>query len=220
MVAATLALATLLVLDAWLLYKRWSYQSEIRRLRAAMSSVEHARADSLLAATADRYELQIELMRRLAQDESQLNLAVVADEGKMYLQQGGAQLRSMRIQLGAEYLVGTAPGAVRVVPPRGKRTVLRVVDGSFAWPAPPWVYAQRGLARPSSGTAAGALGGVAILLQGGAIIYAMPPAGPLAGTDELRTGLPDRSVAVRDPSGRGTSARCWRPTARRCKHRR
>ena len=87
-VAATLALATLLVLDAWLLYKRWSYQSEIRRLRAAMSSVEHARADSLLAATADRYELQIELMRRLAQDESKLNLAVVADEGKMYLRRG------------------------------------------------------------------------------------------------------------------------------------
>ena len=106
----------------------------------------------------------------------------------MYLQQEGAQLRTMRVELGAEYQVGTAPGALHVVPPRGKRTVLRVVDGSFAWPVPSWVYAQRGLGVPPSSTVVGALGGVAILLQGGAVIYAMPPAGPLAGPEYVLPG--------------------------------
>ena len=187
-VTAALALAALIGLDSWLLYKRWSYLSEIGRLRAAMTGVEGARADALLAATADRYELQLELMRRVAQGEGKLNLAIAADEGRMYLQQEGAQLRSMRVRLGPEYLVGPGPGAIHVVPPRGKRTVLRVVDGTFAWPVPSWVYAQRGLAVPRSGTEVGALGRVAILLQGGAVIYAMPSAGPLAGTDYVLPG--------------------------------
>lgn len=153
-----------------------------------MTDVERSRANSVIAATADRYALQIEVMRRLAQGESKLHLAVVADEGRMYLEQQGAQLRTMKVRLGPEYSVGTAPGALRVVPPRGKRTVLRLVDDSFAWPLPSWFRAQRRLEVPPPATAVGALGRVAILLQGGAVIYARPAGGPLADTDYVLPG--------------------------------
>jgi hypothetical protein len=92
---------------------------------------------------------------------------------------------------------------VRVVVPRGKRTVMRVLTDSASWEVPRWAYADRGLAPPPDRTLVGALGPVAVQLNGGAVLYSMPTVGPLndsayvlpgairARADDLRAILPN-----------------------------
>jgi hypothetical protein len=175
-----LGLAALLALDAWLLYKRVSYRRETARLRASMTEVERKRTDVLVAAAEGRTALQVELVRRKALGDPSLNLAVAVDEGRMYLQREGARLRDMRVRVGPETAVGEGPDAIRLVPPRGQRTVLRAVDASYRWEVPAWVYTQRGLPAPPARAVEGALGPAAILLDGGTVIYSRPKTGPLA----------------------------------------
>jgi hypothetical protein len=62
--AMALGLAGLLVVDSWLLYKRWRYSREIAQIREGLSDVERERADAIIAASADRTRLQIALVRR------------------------------------------------------------------------------------------------------------------------------------------------------------
>jgi len=186
--AMVLGLAALLALDGWLLYKRVAYRRETARLRRSMTEVERKRTDVVLAATEGRTELQMELVRRRAMGDPSLNLAVAVDEGRMYLQREGARLREMKVRVGPEATVGEAPDTLRVVPPRGQRTVLRAVDGSYRWEVPAWVYVQRGLPAPRSRSVEGALGPAAILLDGGTVIYSRPGAGPLADDDYVLPG--------------------------------
>jgi hypothetical protein len=63
--------------------------------------------------------------------------------------------------------------------PRGPFVVQRVLGPADPWPVPRWVYTDRRLAVPADSMVAGALGPVAILLEGGAVIYSQPTAGPL-----------------------------------------
>jgi hypothetical protein len=175
-----LGVVALLCLDAWVLYQRAAYRRETARLRHSMSDVERKRTDVVLAAAEGRMAVQVELVRRKALGDPSLNLAVAVDEGRMYLQREGARLREMRVRVGPEATVGDAPDTIRMVAPRGQRTVLRVVDASYLWEVPAWVYAQRGLPAPERRTVEGALGPAAILLDGGAVIYSRPAAGPLA----------------------------------------
>jgi hypothetical protein len=178
--AIALGLVALLALDTWVLYKHVSYRRETARLRRSMNEVERKRADTILAAAEGRMAVQVELVRRKALGDPSLNLAVAVDEGRMYLQREGARLREMRVQVGPEATVGDPPDALRIVAPRGQRTVLRVVDGKYRWEVPAWVYAQRGLSTRSPGPVEGALGPAAVLLDGGTVIYSRPAAGPLA----------------------------------------
>lgn len=178
--AMALGLVSLLALDAWLVYKRVSYTRETARLRRSMSEVEKKRADTILAAAQGRMALQVELVRRRALGDPSLNLAVAVDEGKMFLQREGARLREMRVRVGPEATIGDPPDAIRLVPPRGQRTVLRAVGASHRWEVPAWVYAQRGQPAPAQRSVEGALGPAAILLDGGTVIYSQPLAGPLA----------------------------------------
>jgi hypothetical protein len=175
-----LGIVALLALDGWVLYKRVSYRRETTRLRRSMSEVEKKRADTILAAAEGRMALQVELVRRRALGDPSLNLAVAVDEGRMYLQREGARLREMRVRIGPEVTVGDAPDAIRLVAPRGQRSVLRTVGRSYRWEVPAWVYAQRGQPAPAERTVEGALGPAAILLDGGTVIYSTPLAGPLA----------------------------------------
>jgi hypothetical protein len=94
----------------------------------------------------------------------------------------------MPVKIGPEATVGSAPNEVRLAPPLGKRVVVRIVDLSYAWDVPAWVWTQRGLARPPSRRVEGALGPVAILLDGGAVIYSRPASGPLAADDYVLPG--------------------------------
>ena len=173
-------LLALVAVDGVLAFKRWQYGRESARLRAQMTDVERRRTDAIVESRENRTQLMVALARRDAVGEAGLNLAVSADKRAMYLQREGAQLREMPVKIGPEATVGTPPDEVRLAPPLGKRVVVRVVDASYAWQVPAWVWTQRKQTPPPDRRIEGALGAVAILLDGGAVIYSRPATGPLA----------------------------------------
>lgn len=174
-----LACLLLVAADAVVLARRRHYQAEISRLRSSMTDLERRRTDQIVASEQNRLRTAIELLRRQARVEPELHLAVSVDSGVMYLEREGAELRRMRVEIGPERRVGTAPDTVPLAPPRGVRTVVDVLHDSTAWEVPRWVYRDRGIAAPDARTVIGALGPAAILLDGGTVVYAMPVAGPL-----------------------------------------
>ena len=178
--AMAVGMAILLVVDGVLAYKRWQYGREIARLRGRMTEVERERTDAILESSGNRMQLMVALAKRDAVGEKGLNLAVSGEKGAMYLQREGAQLREMPVKIGPEATVGTPPDEVRLVPPLGRRVVVRVVDSSYPWEVPAWVWSQRGQTLPANRRVPGALGPIALLLDGGAVIYSRPTQGPLA----------------------------------------
>ncbi|HSA56735.1 MAG TPA: hypothetical protein VLE53_13580, partial [Gemmatimonadaceae bacterium] len=122
----------------------------------------------------------LELVRRQARGDRELHLAVEVDSGRMILERDGVVLRTMPVQVGAAHVVGVPPDTVRLVAPRGARTVTRVVGANESWEVPAWVFAARGLPVPQDRDVRGALGSLGIVLSGGAVIHALPDAGPLA----------------------------------------
>ena len=76
----TLLLALLLLaiglFDGFLVQRRSRYREESTRLRAGMSNLERARADAIVSAQADRAELLLELLRRQAEGDDGLHLAI------------------------------------------------------------------------------------------------------------------------------------------------
>ena len=192
----------LVAVDGGLAFKRWQYGRETAGLRARMTEMERRRADAIVESKESRVQLMMALARRDAVGEKGLNLAVSADKAAMYLQREGAQLREMPVKIGPEATVGTAPDQVRLAPPLGKRVVVRVVDSSYAWEVPTWVWIQRGLTPPADGRVQGALGPVALFLDGGAIVYSRPETGPLADAAYVLPGAvraePADLVAIRE----------------------
>jgi len=178
--AMAVGLVAFVAIDAVLAFKRWQYGRETARLRGQMSEVERRRADAIVESKGNRMQLMVALARRDAVGEKGLNLAVSADKGAMYLQREGAQLREMPVKIGLEATVGSPPDEVRLAAPLGKRVVVRVVDSSYAWQVPAWVWKQRGQTPPADRRIEGALGPIAILLDGGAVIYSRSDTGPLA----------------------------------------
>jgi hypothetical protein len=190
-----LALTVILALDGWLIYKRGKYTREIARLRAGMTTVERRKADLALASDEHRLEVMLALIRRQAQGDSRLHLAVSVDSGTMYLERDNAHLRDMRVEIGPEKWVGIRPDTVLMAAPRGARTVERILDGSAVWEVPRWAYADRGLVVPAERTLKGALGPVALVLNGGTVIYAMPSVGPLNDSSYVLPGSVRASAA-------------------------
>jgi hypothetical protein len=173
------SLCVLVALDAWLLRKRARYVEEDARLRESMSGLQRQQADAILSNEQNKVRMMIELVRRQAQIDKQLHLAIPVDSGVMYLEQDGALLREMPVQMGPERRVGTPPDTVYMAAPRGTRTVERILSADDAWEVPAWVYADRGLATPADRALKGALGPAALVLVGGTIIYSPPSVGPL-----------------------------------------
>jgi hypothetical protein len=173
------SLCVLIALDTWLVRKRARYIDEDARLRESMSGLQRQQADAILSNEQNKVRMMIELVRRQAQIDKQLHLAVPVDSGVMYLEQDGALLREMPVQVGPERRVGTPPDTVYMVAPRGTRTVERILSGSDAWEIPVWVYTDRGLTPPADRVLKGALGAAAIVLVGGTVIYSPPSVGPL-----------------------------------------
>jgi hypothetical protein len=190
-------------IDGYLIYKRAKYRAEIQRLRAGMSEFEKRRADAVLASEEKQLQVMVELLRRQARVDKEIHLAVSVDSAYMGLEREGAILRDMRVEVGPEKTVGTAPDTVRVTIPRGTRSVLRLMTANEGWEVPRWVYEERGVAVPNDRTVKGALGPVAIMLEGGTVIYSMPTTGPLndsayvmpgavrANADDLRAVIPN-----------------------------
>jgi len=173
------ALCVLIALDVWIVRKRARYVEEDARLRESMSGLQRQQADAILSNEQNKVRMMIELVRRQAQIDKQLHLAIPVDSGVMYLEQDGALLREMPVQVGPERRVGTPPDKVYMVAPRGTRTVERILDANDAWEVPAWVYTDRGLAVPAERALKGALGPAAVVLVGGTVIYSMPSVGPL-----------------------------------------
>jgi hypothetical protein len=186
--AMVLGLVGLAALDAFLIFKAIQYRRQIRADRAAMTATERQRTDALLASQAGRADLAQALVGAQAVKDTGLNLAIALDEGTMDLQREGAQLREIRVQIGPEVTVGKPPGARKITPPLGRRQVAAVVDGSYAWEVPAWVWSQRGQPAAPGRRIAGALGEIAVLLDDGTVIYSRPRSGPLADEDYVLPG--------------------------------
>ena len=177
--AIVLLVVALALLDWWAIDHLRRYRAEIGRLRAGMTNVERQRADALVAGNQNHLRLTIEMLRRQARGDQTPHLAISVDSGLMYFAREGATLREMSVETGPERTVGTPPDTVRMAVPRGSRTVERVLGPDDSWEVPAWVYSDRGLPVPSDRVLKGALGPSAIVLAGGAVLYAMPSVGPL-----------------------------------------
>jgi hypothetical protein len=177
--AVAVIIVGLLAIDGWVLYRRVAYQREIERLRAGMSEFERRRSDAVTNTNEKRLAMMMELLRRQAKIDKEIHLAVAVDSGKMYLERDGALLREMSVEVAAEKRVGAGHDTVHLAAPRGTRTVERILGPTDAWDVPAWVYSDRGLTRPATTSEVGALGPVAIVLNGGAVIYSLPTVGPL-----------------------------------------
>lgn len=210
-VTLTVAILVLLAMDGWIVAKRARYHDEIARLRTSMTDVERQRTDQIVEQEQNKLRIAVELMRRQARLEPALHLAIAIDSGMMSLEREGALLRRMPVQIGPERRVGSPPDTVRLAAPRGLRTIVRVVADSEPWTVPAWVYAERGVAAPPERdrSVIGGLGPVAVVLDGGTLIYSMPSAGPLndsgyvlpgavrARAEDLRAILPNLAAGVR-----------------------
>lgn len=183
-----LGIAVLLLTDVVLAYKRVQYGRELVRMRASMTETESHRVDAITASEENRMAIAVELARRQALGDSELHLAVDTENGLLYLERHGARLREMQVRLGREATVGAPPDAVLLTPPLGKRSVARVVDDSYPWEVPEWVYVDRGWSAPDDRRIRGALGPLAIFLDSGAVLYARPAVGPLSDLDYVLPG--------------------------------
>lgn len=177
--ALVIIAATLIAIDAWLVTRRTRYLEQTASLRARMSEVERNRADAVDASQEKRFRIMLQLLRRQARTAKDIHLAVEVDSGRMYLERDGALLRVIPVQVGPASRIGTPPDTVELAVPRGTRSVVAVLGADDAWKIPTWVYAARGLRAPADRVVKQALGPVAIVLDGGTVIYSLPAVGPL-----------------------------------------
>jgi DNA-binding transcriptional ArsR family regulator len=183
-----LGIAFLLLTDLVVVYKRLQYGRELARMGASMTQVERRRVYAIAASEENRLAIAVELARRQALGDTELHLTVDTENGLLCLERQGARLREMRVRLGREAIVGTPPDAVLLAPPLGRRSVARVVDGSYGWAVPEWVYVDRGWPVPVNRRHPGALGPLAIVLDSGAVLYSRPAVGPLSDASYVLPG--------------------------------
>ncbi|HEX6535866.1 MAG TPA: hypothetical protein VF041_14805 [Gemmatimonadaceae bacterium] len=169
----------LLALDGWLAYKRVTYEREIARLHSGMSDFERKRTDAILSSRERRFGMMMQLLRRQARWDKEIHLSVSVDSARMYLERDGALLREIPVEMGPERRIGVPPDTVVLAVPRGTRSVRAVLHATDDWEVPEWVYRDRGIPVPADRKVKGALGPVAIVLDGGTVVYSLPEAGPL-----------------------------------------
>jgi hypothetical protein len=178
----------MIAIDAWVIVKRTAYAREVARLRAGMSEFERRRSDAVTNTHEKQTEMMMELLRRQAKIDKEIHLAVDVDSGKMYLERDGALLRENGVEVAPGKRIGVGKDTVHMAAPRGTRSVERILGPTDAWEVPSWVYADRGLAPPAKPSLAGSLGPVAIVLNGGTVIYSLPTVGPLNDSSYLLPG--------------------------------
>jgi hypothetical protein len=153
-----------------------------------MTETERRRVDAIAASEENHLAIAVELARRQALGDAELHLSVDTENGLLCLERQGARLREIRVRLGREATVGTPPDTVLLAPPLGKRSVARVVDASYRWAVPEWVYVDRGWPVPGDRRIPGALGPLAVFLDSGAVLYARPAVGPLSDVSYVLPG--------------------------------
>ena len=180
------AILTIIILalaaNAVLAARYMRYQDETNRLRAGMTKAQRERADAVVAAERHRMRVELELVRRQARGDKQLHLAVNVDSNRMVLERDGIVLREMAVKLGPERFRGAQGDSAISVQALGQRTIERVLREGDSWEVPRSVFSDRGLEVPENRRVRGALGGPALILSEGIVVYAIPEAGPLADT--------------------------------------
>ena len=185
-VAAILTL--LIAANAVVAVRLWRFRDEVAHLRASMTEAERNRADLAIKSEDNRAKAVAELIRRQARADRDLHLAIEIDSGRMYLERDGVALREMPVTIGAERLVGNAPETTRVAVSRGSQTVATLMGVNDAWEIPLWVFDDRAIPAPMDRRTKGALGRSALILNDGAVIYALPKDGPLADSSYVLPG--------------------------------
>lgn len=177
-----------IVANAILAARYFRYREETGRLRAGMTKAQLERTDAVVAAEKHRLRVEFELIRRQARGDRQLHLAVNVDSSHMILERDGVVMREMPVRLGPERFRGAQADTAIQVQALGKRTVDRVLAAGDAWEVPAIVFNDRGIPVPENLRVKGALGRGAILLNDGAVVYAVPESGPLADSTYVLPG--------------------------------
>lgn len=185
-----IGLLVFVLIDAGLAVAAWRFSRQKAAAHREMTALERQRADAMVAVDENRMALMMALVEQQAIQDRALNLSVSIADGTMDLQREGAQLRHMKVVAGPEATVGAEVQGVRLVPPRGKRQLVRVVDQDFVWSVPRWVFAHRGLPAPGDGQRGvrGGLGALALVLDDGTLIYSLPSDGPLSDRNYVMPG--------------------------------
>ena len=118
-----LGVGLMIAVDAWLIYKRVDYTSEVSSLRSRMTEAERLRTDAIVQTEENKLRLAIELIKRQSKFDKKLHLNVSLDSAKMYLTREGAVLREMPVQFGPETPPSPTDSTPPVALPRGERTV-------------------------------------------------------------------------------------------------
>ena len=123
-----LALAAMVAVDGWLLFKRVKYNHDVTQLRAHMTVAEREHTDAIVLAEQNKLRIAIELAKRQAKFDKKLHLNVSIDSSRMYLTREGALLREMPVQFGPERGTSESSDAPPAVVPRGERTIANLSD--------------------------------------------------------------------------------------------
>jgi|SRR5665647_2730456 len=123
-----IALAAMISLDGFLIYKRYNYDNEVSRLRANMTETERAKTDAIIQSEQYKARIAVELAKRQAKFDKRLHLSVSVDSGKIYLERDGAVLREMAAMIGPETKVSNGADSIPIVVPRGQRSVIKISD--------------------------------------------------------------------------------------------
>lgn len=183
-----LGIAILFLINLVLVCKRIEYDRELALLRTSMTQAEVLRVDAIKAGENNIMATTVALARRVALGDRELHLVVDSGKNLMFLEREGAVLREMHVRVGPEATVGAQPNAVCLAPPLGERFVVRVVDGTYRWAVPECAFIQHGQPVPGDRKLPGALGPLAIILDGGAVIYSQPSTGPLSDANYILPG--------------------------------
>jgi hypothetical protein len=138
-----LGLATMVAVDAWLLYKRVAYDHEVGQLRSHMTDAERQRTDLIVQAEQNKLRIAIELVKRQAKFSNKLHINVSVDSARMYLTREGAVLREMPVQFGPERAASESSAAPPAAIPRGERTVADLSDAKITLDGGTFILASK-----------------------------------------------------------------------------
>src|SRR6267378_2749553 len=139
-----LGLIAMVAVDAWLLFKRVSYNHEVAQLRAHMTDAERERSDAIVQAEQNKLRIAIELAKRQAKFDKRLHLNVSIDSSRMYLTREGALLREMPVQFGPERSPSESSDAPPAAIPRGERTVADLSDTKITLDGGTQIFSSNG----------------------------------------------------------------------------
>jgi hypothetical protein len=173
-----LGLGLMVAVDAWLIYKRVDYTSEVSSLRSRMTEAERTRTDAIVQTEENKLRLAIELIKRQSKFDKKLHLNVSLDSAKMYLTREGAVLREMAVQFGPETPPSPTDSAPPVVLPRGERTVTDLSDTRIALDGGAQILVARSSALANDSTA-------------------IPPGSLRIGSEDLKAIMPNLKAGMK-----------------------